>query len=332
MAKLAAAAEEAAASTQAPPSPEPVTPVVDDPEPVQAEHGVTTDVTPEAEAVVREAPAPSPSAHPLSTQVPNPTPAADRALDLTRRVSADPAETTAAVVHVAETAAASTDPVEPTGHITAVVHHLGSMPRNLGSVPRRAVEVVQTASETLGKKAADLIAPDSVKSMPSPAEGLSEVSFGALPPVAIPGVPAVPPTYSHLGGKDTGLDGLLMRRPVELGGLETPWRPLALSGANSSSSGSPGLSADGARLPVAVVDSVDERSTTSTPIDGNGPKRWPGSPQSAASGPGTGSSFVPIAALLALLALAAPAIFRRLGGLADFRAPTPFVCALERPG
>jgi len=48
---------------------------------------------------------------------------------------------------------------------------------------------------------------------------------------------------------------------------------------------------------------------------------------------GSGASFfVPIAALLALLALASPAIFRRLRELPDFPAPTPFVCALERPG
>lgn len=49
--------------------------------------------------------------------------------------------------------------------------------------------------------------------------------------------------------------------------------------------------------------------------------------------PGSGATFfVPIAALLALLALASPAILRRLRELPDFPAPTPFVCALERPG
>lgn len=45
-----------------------------------------------------------------------------------------------------------------------------------------------------------------------------------------------------------------------------------------------------------------------------------------------GSFFIPLAALLALLALAAPATHRRLGRGADFRPPIPFVCALERPG
>ncbi len=46
----------------------------------------------------------------------------------------------------------------------------------------------------------------------------------------------------------------------------------------------------------------------------------------------SGSIFIPTVALLALLALAAPAICRRLREAPGLRAPTPFVCALERPG
>jgi len=61
------------------------------------------------------------------------------------------------------------------------------------------------------------------------------------------------------------------------------------------------------------------------------PPPAPGSPGAVASGSG-GPIFVPIAALLALLALAAPAVLRRLGRAPDFRPPIPFVCALERPG
>jgi MYXO-CTERM domain-containing protein len=51
-----------------------------------------------------------------------------------------------------------------------------------------------------------------------------------------------------------------------------------------------------------------------------------------AVGDGGGPSPVPAVALLALLALAAPAVLRRLGEVAAFRPPTPFACALERPG
>jgi hypothetical protein len=67
------------------------------------------------------------------------------------------------------------------------------------------------------------------------------------------------------------------------------------------------------------------------PRDGNGPPHPLTMLAAAASGLG-GSSFVPIAAVLALLALAAPAIFRRAQELADLAAPAPFACALERPG
>jgi MYXO-CTERM domain-containing protein len=68
----------------------------------------------------------------------------------------------------------------------------------------------------------------------------------------------------------------------------------------------------------------DERA----PLDA--PMPPPGSSQTAAGS--SNSPFTPIVALLALLALAAAAASRRLGKGQDFRAPTPFVCALERPG
>jgi hypothetical protein len=63
----------------------------------------------------------------------------------------------------------------------------------------------------------------------------------------------------------------------------------------------------------------------------NLPLPAPESPATAVADSG-GPTFVPIVALLALLALVAPAATRRLGGAPDFRAPTQFVCALERPG
>jgi hypothetical protein len=66
-----------------------------------------------------------------------------------------------------------------------------------------------------------------------------------------------------------------------------------------------------------------------TPL--NVPLPTPESPATAVADSG-GTSFVPIVALLALLALVAPAATRRLGKAPDFRVPTPFTCALERPG
>jgi hypothetical protein len=45
-----------------------------------------------------------------------------------------------------------------------------------------------------------------------------------------------------------------------------------------------------------------------------------------------GSNFVPVVALLALLALAVPATYRGRMSAREFPVPTPFVCELERPG
>jgi hypothetical protein len=70
------------------------------------------------------------------------------------------------------------------------------------------------------------------------------------------------------------------------------------------------------------------RSENRTPVEA--PVPAPGSTE-AATGL-SGSTFIPLVALLALLALAAPATGRRLREAPQFRAPTPFVCALERPG
>jgi hypothetical protein len=68
-----------------------------------------------------------------------------------------------------------------------------------------------------------------------------------------------------------------------------------------------------------------------SPAPSDVPLPAPESPATAVPDSG-GTSFVPIVALLALLALAASAAMRRFGKAADFRAPTSFVCALERPG
>jgi MYXO-CTERM domain-containing protein len=80
---------------------------------------------------------------------------------------------------------------------------------------------------------------------------------------------------------------------------------------------------------TAFAGPSDERS--GNPARPDLPPPAPQSPATAGGSSG-GSSFVPVVALLALLALVAPTARRRLGEVAAFRAPTPFVCALERPG
>lgn len=81
----------------------------------------------------------------------------------------------------------------------------------------------------------------------------------------------------------------------------------------------------------AVLSSAGSVNPFESPAPADIPPPAPGSPNAVASGLG-GSLFVPLVALLALLALAVPATLRRFGEAADFRAPTPFTCALERPG
>jgi hypothetical protein len=167
-----------------------------------------------------------------------------------------------------------------------------------------------------------------------PAVGAPGVEFSGPPPQGIP--PSAPLGDSRSDERETGLGSPLMQRSIELADFKTPQRPLAVS-ETSSSAGAGALMTLSTRamrlVPVsaATIDFAGEGFANHAPLDGNGPTPLPSSPQGELSGAG-GFSFVPIAGLLALLALAAPAIFRRFGEQADFPAPTPFVCALERPG
>jgi hypothetical protein len=76
--------------------------------------------------------------------------------------------------------------------------------------------------------------------------------------------------------------------------------------------------------PVANPEQPPDRAPLDTPL--------PAAPSPAGTGSAGSTLFIPFVALLALLALAAPATQRRFKEVAAFRAPTPFVCALECPG
>jgi hypothetical protein len=86
-----------------------------------------------------------------------------------------------------------------------------------------------------------------------------------------------------------------------------------------------------ARTPSAFLSGPATADHNGSPAPSDIPLPAPESPATAVPDAGA-PSFVPIVALLALLALVATAALRRLGMAPDFRAPTPFVCALERPG
>ncbi len=119
---------------------------------------------------------------------------------------------------------------------------------------------------------------------------------GALPRVDIGGVSSLPAKYRGFSG------------------AESSW-PRALQDLDGIQS-------------TLMSSKTNARSNDPVPLDG--PTPAPGS--SAAAAGSAGSFFVPLAALLALLALVAPATLRRLGEVPAFRPPVPFVCALERPG
>lgn len=129
--------------------------------------------------------------------------------------------------------------------------------------------------------------------------------------------------------------------PLPVPGASQPQLPAGFGGVEAVATRSGALSQTGGRAeslpPLPLGNSGALFSTTSHDRSGSPNPVWvpplapnlPGAPIASGSG---GSFFAPIAALLALLALVAPAVLRRLGEVPDCRPPTPFVCALERPG
>jgi hypothetical protein len=198
--------------------------------------------------------------------------------------------------------------------------------KSLEQVPSSAEHLLHEKGKTLGQAGTDLASP---AEPPSKAVGsvhpvgliVPSTGEGALAPA---GVDTQSFSYHHVEGS---LDSPLAE-PEGIGVLPLWARAgrgdLVASGVVSSqaeietasSSSSPGAGGE------ASKHSVFPR--------GIGLLQPPDS-QAAASAPG-GSSFVPIVALLALLALVAPAMLRRHWEMPASAAPIPFVCALERPG
>jgi nicotinate-nucleotide--dimethylbenzimidazole phosphoribosyltransferase len=199
----------------------------------------------------------------------------------------------------------------------------------------------QTAA-SIGQKAAESIAAATdrlpavqVRPIPQPTELVDSVTAGTeTAPLQAAGeqqgwaphLPALPRGGSFSLRGTVASELLRAGQLAELGGLETG-ETRALSHPS-----------DGRKSILPTADITNAAFTGSnaghdfgSPTSPDVPLPAPGSPASAASGTG-GSSFVPLVALLALLALAAPATLRRFREAADFRAPTRFVCALERPG
>lgn len=225
----------------------------------------------------------------------------------------------------------------PQGDVTAVVEGTSrNFTAAVEGVSRTSAEAIATATERLAIPEAelDLLSPlfDSISPLSvAPLIAEEAQSFGAAPAGAAPKstvrtegfsklrqqadlLPSTAPTAPHLSLGEYLADARTSSIPTVPGSTLRHWE-IGLS---------PSVAAD-----MTFAGSSDERS--GSPARPDLPPPAPHSPATAVGGSG-GPSFVPVVALLALLALVAPTARRRLGEVADFRAPTPFVCALERPG
>jgi hypothetical protein len=237
---------------------------------------------------------------------------ADQALELTRTADRLPAEATAAIVHSVRSTANAAE-ATPVDHTPALSHHPLQMVR--GVLP----------SGVLG-----IVVPGGVGDLRSPSGAPLEVGADAFSSPAMPATWRKAPAGFRSDEPISNPDNSPIRHLLEFAGVE-PLPPVARGVPSSVSSGHPELAAAVFGDISASAGPVDERLANSAPPDGNGPQPAPESSQGNAPGAG-GTSFVPLAALLALLALAAPAILRRLGEGPDLWPQIPFVCALERPG
>jgi hypothetical protein len=326
-----AAAEEAPAQTPPPPTPAAEAVTSKPVEATEAEAAaLTASVAAESETrATRSAASSAIPPHPSTTDFPGSEgnavsnsrkgataiPSTDRALELARTARRIPAEATAAM---ADSARSTAETVNRAG-VLDPVHTLPHHPRQMAS---GALQMVRGAL------------PSAVEALTLP-EGLEDLrSSGGVPPevgadaFSLPATSAIPRTATAEPAGN--LAKPLSRNLLDFAGVEPP-PPAAPGLSTSSSRGHPDLGPGGGNLGDVFAGSVDERLADFTPPDGNAPLPAPGSSQGESAG-AAGTSFIPIAALLALLALAAPAILRRLGRVPDLRPQTPFVCALERPG
>lgn len=296
-----------------------------DVEPAATGGEVASEVT-KSEPVTASAPTPaeSPSA---PTAVPVATP------DLIRTAST-----------AVETAAAGVDSVRE-GVQSEIAHPAADRVAAAGHGHTPPHHPLRKANKVLRHGTQGLVAPDRVQNLLPPARVLAEgpdlgvFSSPVQPgsPSAAPELPSAPPQPigPRLNQRATVLDRLFIQRITDFGGIEPggiePLR-LMLGRAGFSAGQQASLASPDAAVTSLVGGAASSRDTAPD-RNGNQPIPVPSlpAPQVGASGAAP-SSFIPIVVLLALLALAAPAIRRRPWEGPVCSPPVPFVCALERPG
>jgi hypothetical protein len=325
------------AQTQPVPAPEPVPVPESAAAPESAEPQVVTSASDSSGAGAESTQADSAPSDPPTSTLPS------AAAVSSSPAAADPTEPSTSGVEVparAETGVASAH--RASGLVESVDH---DSVKTIASVPDRATEVHAPPVPQLADAAAGprILAPllDPITQAPIESlgslDGLSPqtealgtaspedaLSFAQAPRAERPQQDAPARAGTLARRLSIGADGSLMN--LEFGGVE------------SVQPGTPGSSRrEGTRRPATgSIGATYAGATTrhfelGSPSPSNVPQPAPESPGAIASGSGD-SFFVPIAGLLVLLALAAPATFRRRGTGPDFPVPTQFVCALERPG
>jgi hypothetical protein len=318
-----------------------VTPAAETPAAVVEGEGAQTapvDPAPEPEVEVEEQEVPSAAEHadavPVSgavgSQDSTPAPESVDSPSPSRQVAAAGQEMSKLVRGVGkgsvEAAAPSTDrlPVVRISPRSSLNRAGDSLQRAAEPLLQVAALVQNQVSELVQKPLGSL--GSAVGAMLPPIRPLLEAAAGpsADGPLGLSAPPQQPDSLS----RRPAIGEPTLQRLPEPGGVEA----IATGSRASESSDGPAMRPAGtgdANAILAATAIGRSRSQNPAPLDV--PLPAPGSPGAIA--PGSGSPiFVPLAALLALLALAAPAILRRLGEVPDFRPPAPFVCALERPG
>jgi len=181
-------------------------------------------------------------------------------------------------------------------------------------------------AEPLGSVSAstlDIPHPPAAAPKADPAADMVRDDFAAVPeltPLPRRSDPAAGPTWAR--ERDPAF--VISMAPSE--GIEAGQRGAAAGDPGAASRPAPAWTGGGAAAADATAGD-GTRPTDSSP--GAAPPTF--TPPSTVSGTG-GSFFAPIVALLALLALAAPATLRRCLRAPDALAPSHLACALERPG
>lgn len=270
-------------------------PPVAEPEPVPVE----------TDAVVEEAAAAAPAPEPEAALEPEPAPEPEPvSVSAAAREGAELARTAGARVE------STVEDVEPVGDVAEV----GAVSTPIrDELSDSAAEVNEVASpgrtSRRTESPADPAAPAAVAVDLS--TGAAAQSPGSRSPIAI----------------DTDLR---LTAPI----VTQSSAPSALPEAPDSHGASPNSPAFLFSIPPVFADASGQapaRSASDGPTGPPVPDLPPPAQIGAEVGAG-GTNFLPLLGLLALLALAAPRGYRRRMAVRDFPVPTPFVCALERPG